>query len=40
MKEKKAELEAMQKDIDSQRQNLEAMMQKVMKRLPVGDRDE
>ncbi|KAM0011256.1 hypothetical protein Hdeb2414_s0017g00508021 [Helianthus debilis subsp. tardiflorus] len=37
---KKVELEAMQKDIDSQRQNLEAMMQKVKKRLPVGDREE
>ncbi|KAM0055349.1 putative ligase [Helianthus debilis subsp. tardiflorus] len=37
---KKAELEAMQKDIANQRQNLESMMQKVMKRLPVGDRDE
>ncbi|KAL8237842.1 hypothetical protein R6Q59_018923 [Mikania micrantha] len=34
---KKAELEAMREDIDSQRQNLEAMMQKVFKQLPLGD---
>ncbi|KAD7117508.1 hypothetical protein E3N88_04776 [Mikania micrantha] len=34
---KKAELEAMREDIDSQRQNLEAMMQKVLKQLPLGD---
>ncbi|KAL8255313.1 hypothetical protein R6Q59_033534 [Mikania micrantha] len=36
----KAELEAIREDIDSQRQNLEAMMQKVIKQLPVGDRDD
>ncbi|KAL8252259.1 hypothetical protein R6Q59_035952 [Mikania micrantha] len=34
---KKAELEAMREDIDSQRQNLEAMMQKVIKQLPAED---
>ncbi|KAL8260538.1 hypothetical protein R6Q59_028491 [Mikania micrantha] len=37
---KKAELEAIREDIDSQRQNLEAMMQKVIKQLPVGDLDD
>ncbi|MFS7976773.1 hypothetical protein Hanom_Chr10g00896331 [Helianthus anomalus] len=37
---KKAELEAIQKDFDSQRQKLEAIMQKVMKRLHVIDQDE
>ncbi|KAD4586077.1 hypothetical protein E3N88_23678 [Mikania micrantha] len=37
---KKAELEAMREDIDSQRQNLEAMMQKIIKQLPVGDRED
>ncbi|MFS7900522.1 hypothetical protein Hanom_Chr00s118942g01810871 [Helianthus anomalus] len=37
---KKAELEAMQKEFDSQRQKLEAVMQKVMKRLHVRDQDE
>ncbi|KAD4982497.1 hypothetical protein E3N88_19168 [Mikania micrantha] len=34
---KKAELEAMRADIDNQRQNLEAMMQKVIRQLPIGD---
>ncbi|KAL8239618.1 hypothetical protein R6Q59_016185 [Mikania micrantha] len=35
-----AELEAIREDINSQRQNLEAMMQKVIKQLPVGDRND
>ncbi|KAL8200029.1 hypothetical protein R6Q57_011368 [Mikania cordata] len=37
---KKAELEAMREDINSQQQNLEAMMQKVIKQLPAGNRDD
>ncbi|KAL8233658.1 hypothetical protein R6Q59_019758 [Mikania micrantha] len=37
---KKIELEAMREDIDRQRQNLEAMMQKVIKQLPVEDRED
>ncbi|KAL8268062.1 hypothetical protein R6Q59_001860 [Mikania micrantha] len=37
---KKAELEAMREDIDNQRQNLEAIMQKVIRQLPVGDRED
>ncbi|KAD4180016.1 hypothetical protein E3N88_28607 [Mikania micrantha] len=37
---KKAELQAMREDIDSQRQSLEAMMRKVIRQLPVGDQED
>ncbi|KAL8252207.1 hypothetical protein R6Q59_035900 [Mikania micrantha] len=37
---KKAELEAMSEVIDNQRQNSEAMMQKVIRQPPVGDRED
>ncbi|KAL8226906.1 hypothetical protein R6Q57_016738, partial [Mikania cordata] len=36
----KAKHEAMYDHNDNQRQNLEAMMQKVIKQLPAGDRDD
>ncbi|KAL8229683.1 hypothetical protein R6Q57_014583 [Mikania cordata] len=37
---KKAELEAMREDTDSQRQSLEAMIQKVIRQLHVGDQED
>ncbi|KAL8265136.1 hypothetical protein R6Q59_023266 [Mikania micrantha] len=38
-RKKKAEFEFMREDIDIERQNLEAMMRKVIKQLPVRDQD-